>query len=354
MQQFPRYMQKDRKGEKMPIITERREVLTVYERAAKKGWVIPCFCTENLTTTEAILSAANEFAEAWGLKSVPVTLAMTLRYTHRSQASNYTHSRNWETGLRLFKESAKILMRERGDYEHVDLLLHLDHVQPDLDKDFCESDLSGFSTIMYDASNFPFEENIRMTRKFVEKKGGEIVIEGACDEIADAGGDIHNEITTAEKCRDYKERTGVDLVVANLGTEHRASGKDLWYRKDAAKAIKSVIGPRVVLHGTSSVTNEQIKNLFEDGICKVNIWTALERDSTPRLAEWLVQSLSKAAGAKTAEKLYQDGYLTEKCLTGEKETLTAFTTAARQNIVFQEMKKIVRTYLDMWYTGVEE
>ncbi len=338
----------------MPIITERNEVLEVYAKAAEKKWVIPCFCTENLTTTEAILSAAREFAEDRGMKRIPVTLAMTLRYPHRSQATNYTHSRNWETGLRLFKESAQILMREGGDYGCVDLLLHLDHVQPDLDREFCESDLSGYSTIMYDASNASLEENIRSTREFVEKKGREIVIEGACDEIVDAGGEVHNEITTAEKCANYKKQTGVDLVVANLGTEHRASGKDLRYHQTAAKAIKSMIGAKIVLHGTSSVTNEQIKDLFEDGICKVNIWTALERDSTPRLMEWMVKSVSKAAGIKTAEKLYQEGYLTEKCLTGEKEALSVFTTTARQELVFQEMKRIVRAYLDMWYTDREE
>ena len=42
----------------MPIITGRENVLAVYEAAAKKGWVIPCLCSENLTTTEAILTAA--------------------------------------------------------------------------------------------------------------------------------------------------------------------------------------------------------------------------------------------------------------------------------------------------------
>ena len=44
-----------------------------------------------------------------------------------------------------------------------------------------------------------------------------------------------------------KKQTGVDLVVANLGTEHRASGKDLRYHQTAAKAIKSMIGAKIVL-----------------------------------------------------------------------------------------------------------
>ena len=148
----------------MPIITKRQEVLKIYEDAAEKGWVIPCLCTENLTTTEAIIEAASEFAKDHGLKSVPVTLAITVQYDHRSQSRNYTHSRNWETGLKLFKADAEVLMRKGGDYDNVDLLLHLDHVQHDLDEELCESDLSEFSTIMYDASNLPLEENIAKTR----------------------------------------------------------------------------------------------------------------------------------------------------------------------------------------------
>ncbi|MEH2958721.1 class II fructose-bisphosphate aldolase [Candidatus Merdisoma sp. JLR.KK006] len=333
----------------MPIITKRQEVLKIYEDAAEKGWVIPCLCTENLTTTEAIIEAASEFAKDHGLKSVPVTLAITVQYDHRSQSRNYTHSRNWETGLKLFKADAEVLMRKGGDYDNVDLLLHLDHVQHDLDEELCESDLSEFSTIMYDASNLPLEENIAKTRRFVEKKGQEIMIEGACDEIVDAGGEAHNDITTADKCADYMKRTGVDMVVANLGTEHRASGKDLQYHGEAAKAIRKLIGPKIVLHGTSSVSNEQVRKLFGDGVCKVNIWTALERDASPELVEFLVHNASKAAGPDMAAKLIREGYLTEKCATGEKESLTAFTTVARQDVIFRVMKRMVREYLDMWY-----
>ena len=333
----------------MPIIKRREEVLEVYAEAAKKGWVIPCLCTENLTTTEAVISAASEFARAHGLKSVPVTLAATVRYEHRPQAVNYTHSRFWKTGLELFRSDAEVLMREGGGYDNVDLMLHLDHVQHDLDQELCESDLSQYSSIMYDASTLPLEENIEKTKAFVEKKGKEILVEGACDEIIDAGGETHNDITTAEKCRDYVRRTGVDLVVANLGTEHRASGRELQYHGDAARAIKAEIGPRIVLHGTSSVSNDQLKKLFDDGVCKVNIWTALERDASPALFEFLVKNASRAAGPDMVEKLKEEGYLTEKCVTGEKEALAAFTTVARQDIIYREMKRIVREYLDMWY-----
>ena len=62
----------------MPIITGYENVKRVYEQAAKKGWVLPCFCSENLTTTEAILTAASEFARDNNYETVPVSLALTV------------------------------------------------------------------------------------------------------------------------------------------------------------------------------------------------------------------------------------------------------------------------------------
>lgn len=330
----------------MPIITGREKVLAVYEEAARKGWVIPCICSENLTTTEAILTAANEFAEVNGYDHVPITLAITNQYDHRSQSVFYTHTRRWDIGLKLFRSSIDILAEA---FPRVDILIHLDHAQHDTDAELLDSDLSMYSSVMYDASTLPMEENIAKTRAYVQRKGHEIVIEGACDEIVDATGEARCEITSADKCADFMARTGVDVVVANLGTEHRASGQTLHYYADAANAIREKIGHKICLHGTSSVSNDQIKKLFEDGICKVNIWTALERDSSPALTEFMVKNAAKCGGTGLEQKLVEEGYLTESSKTGNAASLGHFTTAARQEIVFHEMKKIVRGYLELWY-----
>jgi len=310
---------------------------------------LPCFCSENLTTTESILAAAYEFGEEHGIRDLPIMLAITCNYSHRSQAVYYTHTRDSKTGLKLFYKDIETLTEKGAPYENLRVLVHLDHIQFDRDKDLLESDLSKYSSIMFDASSLPFEENIKLTAEFVEKKSGEIVIEGACDEILDATGNEHNDITTAENAQRYIAETGVYMIVANLGTEHRASGKELKYHSDAACKIKEKIGTKIVLHGTSSVPNDQIKNLFYDGICKVNIWTALERDTSPVLFEDMVKNASKVAGGEMIAKLIQEGYLTEKCATGEKLSIDNFTMAYRNGIVFSEMKKIVRAYLDMWY-----
>lgn len=333
----------------MAIIREFNQVQDEYRKAGERGWVIPCFCSENLTTTEAILSATREYGEEIGVRNLPVTIAITVQYDHRSQSRYYTHTRNWDTGLKLFTSDVSILAEQEKQFRDLHVMLHLDHVQHDADQELLEWDLSPYSSIMYDASTLPISENIAKTREFVAKMKGKILIEGACDEIFDATGSVHNAITTPENAKKYYEETGVDLIVANLGTEHRASGKDLKYYSEASLAIKKEIGPKIVLHGTSSVGNDQVAHLYKDGICKVNIWTALERDASPALLESMVKNAVEVGGAGTVETLQKEGYLTSAFDLSKSAALSRFTTVYRQDIIFNEMKKIVRAYLEMWY-----
>jgi len=332
----------------MPLIIERSEVLNIYTEAALNKWVIPCFCSENLTTTEAILEAVKEYGELTGHPDLPVTIAITNNYSHRSQSVNYTHTRNWEVGLRLFIEELKVLTSDCSPYKDLRVMLHLDHIQHDIDSELLDWDMKQFSSIMYDASNLSLDENIRLTRKFVERCGHEIVIEGACDEIIDFGSG-GNELTTPENAERYINETGCDFIVANLGTEHRANASELHYFGDIAREIKARIGDKIVLHGASSVGSEQIVKLFDDGICKVNIWTILERDSANKLFEELVANASKIIGSQQVDKLKSHGILGDKVDSEGKKSIDFYTNLYRQSIIFEEMKKIVKSYLAIWY-----
>jgi fructose/tagatose bisphosphate aldolase len=333
----------------MAIITDRKQVLDIYSEAERNKWVLPCFCTENLTTTEAILAATKEYGDAKGIKDLPVIIAITCQYDHRTQASYYTHTRRWDIGMKLFLGDLKILTDRGSPYEDLRVMIHLDHTQFDDDKELLSWDMNQFSSIMFDASKLPFNENMKLTKQFVKEQGAKIVVEGACDEIVDATGNDKSELTTPEKAEEYVKETGVDLIVANLGTEHRASAKDLKYYSDYAIKIKGKIGTRIVLHGASSVPGDQIAHLIEDGVCKVNLWTALERDSSPALFKDMIENASKVAGKATVEKLKNAELLGEKCVADEKASLGFFTTEYRQNIIFIEMKKIVDQYLKLWY-----
>ncbi len=333
----------------MPVISKRKEVLDIYAEAERNRWVLPCFCTENLTTTEAVLAAVKDYGGCKGSADLPIIIAITNRYSHRTQSANYTHTRQWDIGLKLFLVDLQILTGPGSPFEKLKVMVHLDHIQFDDDQDLLTWDMNAFSSIMFDASKIPFADNIDLTRRFVAERGQDIVIEGACDEIMDAAGDEKSELTTARRAEQFCRETGVDLIVANLGTEHRADAKNLQYHGDRAREIKARIGTRIVLHGASSVPGEQIVHLIDDGVCKVNLWTALERDSSPLLFTDMVEHAAGVAGAEATERLVDRGLLGRTCSGSGKASIDYFTTAYRQNIIFREMKNIVESYLRLWY-----
>jgi fructose-bisphosphate aldolase class II len=333
----------------MSIITGRKAVLDIYGEAAKRGWVLPCFCSENLTTTEAILEGTRLRGETIGVPDLPIIVAITCRYDHRTQAQFYTNTRKWDVGLKMFLSDLDILAGKGGPYEKLRVMVHLDHIQFDDDAELLSWDMGRFSSIMFDASKLPFTDNMRLTAAFVLKRGSEIVVEGACDEIVDANGAQHSEPTDGVKAEEYIGKTGVDLIVANLGTEHRASAMDLRYLGDKAREVKSRIGTKIVLHGASSVPGDQIAHLMDDGVCKVNLWTALERDSSPALLRDMVVNAAKVGGAGLASELATAGFLGDSSDTTSKASLDYFTTTHRQEIVYREMTRIVVGYLGLWY-----
>ncbi len=334
----------------MPLVLERTKVLDIYENAGKNKWVIPTFNSENLTTTEAILSAALDYSRKINKPDIPVTIGITNQYSHRSQSVYYTHTRRWDIGLKLFLSDIAVLTSKGSPFEDLNVMVHLDHTQWDSDAPLLEWDMNLFSMIMYDASSLPLDRNIKLTAAFVKKNMDRIVIEGACDEIVDATGEERSNLTTPLEASEYLEQTGVDYIVANLGTEHRASASNLKYHGDLARDISRLTGTRLVLHGTSSVTNDQIRNLFDDGIAKVNIWTILERDSSPVLFEDMVRNASGITGKDKTEEMIRSGLLGTGVSRGTSASLSHYTTLYRQDIVFSEMKKIVLRYLELWYT----
>lgn len=334
----------------MPLITGREAVLAQYQAAAKRGWTLPCLGTENLTTTEACLAAAQDMAQARGTR-IPVILALTITYASRPQAVHYTHSRRWDTGLRLALADLQVLTRPDGPYPLVDCMLHLDHAQHDSDRELLTQwDLSQFSSVMYDASTLPFAENCAATAAFVKARGHQVVIEGACDEIVEAGGVEDSPLSTVAQAQAFAA-TGVDLMVANLGTEHRASAATLRYRPELARAISAQVAAKLVLHGASSVALEQVRGLFADGVVKCNVWTTLERDSSPALVETLIRHASQASDPQTAKYLQSAGFLGPKAMVDERASLSYCTTAARQQIIYERMKAIANEYMQLWYQG---
>lgn len=334
----------------MPLILDRAEVLDTYSYARDKGWVLPTFNSENLTTTEAILSAVVGYGESRGIKNLPIIIGITNTYKDRPQSVYYSHTKRWDIGLKLFLSDLKVLTGKGSPFENLRVMVHLDHIIWDEDSDLLEWNMNQFSSIMYDASTLPFQNNIRKTAAFVEKNRDRIVIEGACDEIKKSGGDEEKTgLTTPEMAEIYYRETGVDIMVPNLGTEHRSEKSVLRYERDLARRISNRVGSILCLHGSSSVARNDLENLFEDGICKVNLWTALERDSTRALFEKMVKNSGRIIGPKRTMELIVDQFLNVNVDQQGPQSIEYFTTLYRQEIIFKEMKDIIRKYLSIWY-----
>lgn len=333
----------------MPLLLERGQVLDVFAEAAARNWVIPSFGTENLTTTEAILSAAMDMGEVRGSPDLPVMVAITHRYPERSQSSAYSHTGDPVLGLRLFEADLRALTAPGGPFARLRVLVHLDHGQHELDGDVLDNPAGRFSSVMYDASSLPFDENIEATRRYVEAHGKDVLIEGACDTIAKEGDAGATGCTPPADAERFFKGTGVDWVVANLGTEHRAGVSRLNYRGDIARDISARIGKRICLHGASSVDPAHLSGLFADGIVKVNLWTGLERDSSAVLLETLVRNAAAAAGGETARTLLRQKLLGEAAGTTGGFSLDHGTTKYRQGLVFENMRKQVRDHLERFY-----
>ncbi len=338
----------------MPLITDRKQVLEVYTAAVDRRWVLPTFNSENLTTTEAILTATRDYGRTIGVEDLPIIIGITNKYKPRPQSVYYTHTRRWEIGMQLFLKELEVLTSGESPFSKLKVMVHLDHIQWDDDREFLDWDMGQFSSIMYDASTLPFDLNIEKTAIFREKHGDNILVEGACDVI---GKTLNEEggLTTPENAERYMRETGVDIVVANLGTEHRASAADLYYRSDLAKQVSKRLGKGCLcLHGASSVAPDSLSSLFEDGIRKVNIWTALERDSSVVLFTEMVKNAAKIIGRENTEKLITQGLLGKKIDPGNNASVDFCTTTYRQHIVFQEMQNIVLNYLSVFYNSKNE
>ena len=105
----------------------------------------------------------------------------------------------------------------------------------------------------------------------------------------------------------------------------------------------------MVLHGSSSVPPERLASLYQDGVCKVNVWTTLERDSSPVLLGEMVRHAAQVAGPRAAQELSREGLLGPAADVTSRSDMAYFATCYRQDIVFGVMKRIVAHYLELWY-----
>ena len=176
------------------------------------------------------------------------------------------------------------------------VLPHVDHADPVRDKWALTEGLPYLASVMFDAQKYPPEENIALTSEYVRKYGKKVLIEGIMEELSVEGhARGKGDDRYVEKAVDYISRTGVDFLVADLGTEQQSSsiGKGR-YLGDRARELTRELGrAMLVLHGTSCLSNKQMAELPRDGIVRVNMWTRIARESGQYAARKLMERMDK-------------------------------------------------------------
>jgi fructose/tagatose bisphosphate aldolase len=268
------------------IITEKNQAIDVIELIKSYHTCLPIFCTGSHWNTEAILMAAKNIGLKYGISNVPVAIAMTFNYEYMPQAQRITATNDARLGFLSNMKHLQVLADDPASpYYGVQVLPHLDHADPVRDKWALTEGTEFLASVMFDAQRYPLEENVALTTEYVKAYGNKILIEGIMDELSVfQAHEKHSVVETDdyhERAYDYLKKTKVNFLVAELGTEQQSDGigKSV-YMKERARNIRELINDRVlVLHGTSCLSDEEIIQLPDDGILRVNMWTRIARET---------------------------------------------------------------------------
>ena len=240
----------------MPLVTTKE----MFQKAYNGGYAIGAFNVNNMEIVQGITEAAKE-----------VNAPLILQVSKGARAyANHTY-------LVKLVEAAII---ETG----LPICLHLDHGDS---FETCKSCIDGgFTSVMIDASSKPFAENIEITKKVVEYAHDHgVVVEaelgalaGVEDEVNVSAADSH--YTRPEEVEEFVSKTNCDSLAIAIGTSHGA------YKFTAAQCtrnekgelvppplrfdildevVKRLPGFPIVLHGSSSVPQEFVKMVNENG-----------------------------------------------------------------------------------------
>lgn len=223
-------------------------------QAAKKGhYAVGHFNTNNLEWTKAILLTAQKL-------NSPVIIATSMG------AAKYMG------GYAVVAAMVKAMDKALGIT--VPVALHLDHGNYEAAKACVEA---GYSSIMFDGSSLPFEENVEKTTELVKlahDHGMSIEAEVGAIGGTEDGITADGEVADPEECRKIVD-LGIDFLAAGIGNIHGIYPED-WkgLHFDALDKInKATNYIPLVLHGGTGIPDDQIVHAIHDGVSKINVNT---------------------------------------------------------------------------------
>lgn len=223
---------------------------------AKKGkYAIPQFNINNLEWTKYILEECEK-------NQIPVILGVS------EGAAKYMG------GFLVVSQMVDGLIRDLGIT--IDVCLHLDHGSS---FETCKKAIDGgFTSVMIDASKYPLNENIEITKKVVEyAHKRNISVEAEIGHIGGNEDGVDGEIyqATLEDCIALSQ-TGIDSLAPALGSVHGLYKGLPNLNFERMALINDKLNIPLVLHGGTGIPDNDIKKAIECGISKININTELQ------------------------------------------------------------------------------
>lgn len=246
----------------MPLVTSKKMLLD----AQKGGYAVGAFNVENMEMVKAVIAAAEELNAPVMLQTTP----STVKYG------------SLETYAAIVAAEAKKAT--------VPVCLHLDHGNSyELAMAAIEA---GYSSVMIDGSHESLENNIAITKKVVEDaEKKEIPVEAELGKVGGKEDDLEAEAdmnTDPIEAKQFVDRTRVSSLAIAIGTAHGFYAGTPVLDKERVSEIKALVSVPLVLHGASGLSNEEIKECVNRGMCKVNFATELRvayTDAVKRLLE---------------------------------------------------------------------
>jgi len=237
----------------MPLVTS-KEIL---QRALEDRFAVGAFNANNMEQVQAIIEAAQE-------ERAPVILQVSqgaIRYA----------------GL----DFAAGLVKIAAEQVDIPVVLHLDHGTSFEQNVLCLR--AGFTSLMFDGSKLPYEENVAVTRRVCEIAHiAGIPVEAELGRVLKATDDVTPEeveaaMTDPDQAKEFIELTGADSLAVAVGSVHAMKAREITLDIPRIEAIRQRTGVPLVLHGSSGVKHESVVEAIEHGICKVNVATYLNQ-----------------------------------------------------------------------------
>ncbi|MEY3607451.1 MAG: Fructose-bisphosphate aldolase [Verrucomicrobiota bacterium] len=171
------------------------------------------------------------------------------------------------------KRMLEAIIRAAGDiFPEAIFAVHLDHGDEETCYDCINSGF--FSSVMIDASHDPFDQNVAITRRVVEKAHAKgISVEAELGMLGGVEEDIkveegHACLTDPEEAKQFVARTGCDSLACAIGTSHGAfkfKGKQSLHFDVLQKIKDRLPGFPLVMHGSSSVPKDEVDRINRAG-----------------------------------------------------------------------------------------